>query len=289
MANSDYTVRGTGTVTPSAKLAAAINPLAANISMLSYSAPGGLQPAIGMGVMIDDEIMRVTSVSMPQIGVARGCADTVPASHAFGTKVWFFTQAAGTDGVEYMATETIGVKLLMRSNAGTMGVENSPPNALTFNRRFARPYPPGNLKVNGLSPFNGVQVLDEDTLEFVITWAHRDRITQGDQLIGHEVGDIGPEPGTTYVLRVYNDAGTLMRTVDNISGTTVTYSVVQAMDDLNAQSADGTRIGHLTLHSQRGTYDSFQGHRVNFSANLLNVVTGGWGDNWGGTWGTRVT
>ncbi len=288
MANSDYTQRGGGSPTPSAMLSASINRAAANISVLAYSGPSGVQPSVGMGLMINDEIMRVTSVSLPLIGVARGCADTVPARHNFGDMVWFFTAATGTDSVEYVATETIGVKLLMRSGSGSMAVENSPPNALTFNRRFARPYPPGNFKVNGDSAFLAPLVLDVDEPEFVFTWSHRDRITQGDQLIGHEIGDIGPEPGTTYVLRIYNDTDDLSRTVDNIAGNTVSYNIVHAMEDLDAGATEGVRVGYMTLHSKRNGYESFQGHRLDISANSLDVVPAGWGRVWGSAWGTNL-
>jgi hypothetical protein len=284
MANTDYTRRGTGGITPSATLGASINRMAANLTLFAYA--GGVEPAIGMGLMINQEIMRVTSVDMPLIGVARGCADTVPAQHDFGDMAWFFTAASGTDAFEYMGSETIGVKLLMRSNSGAMAVENSPPNALTFNSRFARPYPPGNLKINGNSAFATVLALDVDEPAFVFSWAHRDRVTQGDQLIGHEVGDIGPEPGTTYVLKVYDDTDVLKRTIDNISGNTVSYSVVQAIDDLGAGTADGTRLGYFILYSHRDGYDSFQSHRIEITANSFNVVAAGWGNNWGSAWGT---
>lgn len=285
MANSDYTKRGSGTITSSATLAVPINPSALNFDILSYSSKDGTLPSVGMGLMVGNEIMRVTSVAMPQIGVARGCADTVPANHVFGDKVWFITQSIGTDSVEYMATETIGVKLLMRSNSSAMDLANSPPNALTFNRRFARPYPPGNVKVNG-APFHtqGLLLEDGEVEEFVITWAHRDRITQSDQLIGHEEGNIGPEPGTTYLLRAYSADGTLKSTISGITGTSVNYGLIQATIDLESGTTIGVKFGYLMLHSLRDGFESFQGYRIDFSVDGDDVPVG-WGENWGYGWG----
>lgn len=285
MANSDYTRRGWGTVTPSALMAYSIGPGDQFIGLIDYN-PGTINviPAIGNALLVGNEVMRVTSVNMPQIGVDRGCADTVPGNHPFGEMIWLLIHAGG-DLVEYMATETIGVKVLMKSTGGEMDLENSPPNALTFNRRFARPYPPGNVKVNN-KPFHtlGLTMDEFDVKEFLITWAHRDRVVQADQLIGHGVGSIGPEPGTTYVLRVYDADDVLRNTTTGITGTSIKYTITQATLDLESGTSVGVKFGYLTLHSVRQGFESWQGYRINFSVYGDDVITG-WGNNWGIAWG----
>jgi hypothetical protein len=88
-----------------------------------------------------------------------------------------------------------------------------------------------------------------------ITWSHRDRIVEADQLIDTAAGNIGPEPGTTYRVRFYSPAGTLRRTYDNISGTSQVYL---ADDEL----ADGGPFATLriVLDAARGGLASYQAH-----------------------------
>src|SRR5690606_29261097 len=88
---------------------------------------------------------------------------------------------------------------------------------LTFDARQARPYPPAGLLVNGEE--NPVLLPGEITL----TWAHRDRLLQADQLIDQSAASVGPEAGTTYTVRWYlND--TLVHTDSGITGTASSYT-----------------------------------------------------------------
>jgi len=59
-------------------------------------------------------------------------------------------------------------------------------------------------------------------MEFDVAWVHRDRVLQADQLVDASVASIGPEPGTTYTLRVYLD-DVLVDEVNGIAGATHGY------------------------------------------------------------------
>ena len=279
MANTDYTIRGSGLICPTATSFSTVSPGQLVIPFAGYRSASATVPAVGSAVMLNEEIMRLDNFNATDgmITVARGCADTVPALHAGGAILWFFDAAFGTDSREYMATETIGVKLLMRTNGAEMELKNSPPNQLTFNSRFIRPYPPGKLLVNGLAFFLPF-VINSDSNVLNISWAHRDRITEDDQLIGHEVGNIGPEAGTTYIVRVYKANNTLVRTTSGIVGTTLAYTLAQAVDDLDALT--DAAPGYITLFSERDGLESMQGYRIDFS-----VKASGWGYAWGAAWG----
>lgn len=275
MANSDYEKRGSGTVTPSGKLSDSMSEISQSIVMASWS--GGSLPSVGDALMVSGEILKVTSVTAPVYGVARGCADTVPARHALGDKVWRLN-SAGSDEREYMATETVGVKVLMRSTGSVMEIKNAPPAGLTFNSRFARPYPPGKVRVNDLSFARPDFVMNDTVDDLVVTWAHRNRLTQGDTLQGHEVDSITPEVGTTYRIKVYRPDGTLVRTVDGITGTTWTYSRSSATADL----ADNVNDAYLTLETMRDGFASWQKYKITFD---LTTTTVGWGNGWGQSFG----
>lgn len=281
MANSDYSERGSGLICPNAISLGTFNPGQTEIVFGSYKSSGGVVPAVGSALMIEQEIMRLVSINFTtnMMVVARGCADTVPVTHSANKTIWFFESALGTDQREYMATETIGVKLLMRTGGAIMEAKNSPPNTLVFNQRFARPYPPGNFKINDSAFYLGPLIFGPLSI-MNLSWAHRDRITQDDQLIGHEVASIGPEAGVTYIIKLYRANDTLVRSVA-VDGTSWSYTLGDATNDYDATTA-ATVAGYLTLCAVRGGLESFQRHRVDFTIALAGVT--GWGMDWGNNW-----
>ncbi len=278
MSSADYEKRGFGTITPSGTLAIGINESQETINISHYSSNDHADPIVDSGLMLGGEIMRVTSVAMPLIGVARGCADTIPAKHLFGDKVWFFTQATGSDNREYMATETIGVKLLMKSASSSMQIENSPPRTLVFNSRAARPYPPGLVLANGTPFYQTAVVFDSDDSTVDVTWKHRDRVVQGDTLQGHTIDNIGPEAGTTYRINVYDADGLEVRTATTADNHW-SYDFADAVADLG-EDVDG----YLTLESLREGFASWQKYRIDFRTTGESL--GGWGKLWGKKFGT---
>src|SRR5690606_18286324 len=111
-----------------------------------------------------------------------------------------------------------------------------------------RPYPPGRLRVNDAAYPASISG------DLVVSWAHRDRITQADQLVDDSVLSIGPEDGVTYTLRIY-DGESLVRTETGLSGTSYTY---ESTDEL----LDGGPFNPIrfTLHAVRDGLESLQGH-----------------------------
>jgi len=175
---------------------------------------------VGSAALWDDEIVRVDAIDADAgtITLGRGCADTVPVAHAASSRIWFFDGFDGTDGAEYTAGETIDAKLL--TNMGSTQLDPSLATALevTFAQRQYRPYPPADVQVNGVAYPASV------TGDLVFTWAHRDRILEADQLIDTTQADVGPEAGTTYNLRIYNQADALLHSETGMAGTTFTFT-----------------------------------------------------------------
>lgn len=289
MANADYTIRaGAQGFCPVGYLNADITQLQTAVVMTGYTSPIADGIRLGMAAMIDEEIVEVVARSGNNLTLARGCCDTVPALHSAGAAIWFFDGSIASDRIEYAGTETIGVKVLPRISSGAeVPIEASPPAGLTFNLRFARPYPPGLVEVNGDPWFTDPIPFNLDVPTLVITWAHRDRITQQDQLVDHIEADVGPEPGTTYELRVYKADDTLLRTVVGLTGTTWSYEFADAALDFSAAGSDYP--GYITLCSRRDGLASFQQYRIDFTfessttpvvsdpdyANVILLVQGG--------------
>ncbi len=268
MANSDYTVRSnTSGFCPHAVLAYSIDPLQTVIVMSGYTSPISNGIRIGMAAMIGDEIVSIDAQSGDNLTIGRGCCDTIPRQHAAGTSIWFFDDSIGSDYTEYTAAESIGVKLLPRTaTGGAVPVEAAPAQGITFNWRFARPYPPGAVRVNGAPWFGSSFSMAPGGVEsLVFTWAHRDRVTQADQLIPHGAASIGPEAGVTYsvIVRRYSD-GVVLRTVTGITGTTWTYTLAMLVADIGSSAV--VNLISFELSSVRGSLVSLRSYTVSIGA-----------------------
>lgn len=198
---------------------------------------------LGTWCQIDDELMRVDAIDTGAgtITVGRGVLDTVPEAHLQGAGIFFWDQYNTYDPTEYVEGEEIDVKLQPTSGAGVVDLAAVTPQTVEIVGRPYRPYPPGNLTVEGLSyspgPFSD---------ELSIAWAHRDRLQQtSGTLADHFDGDIGPEEGTTYQLLGYVD-DFLSHTEDDIAGTSTTWTPVTG----------GTV--RIEVRSKRGEFYSWQ-------------------------------
>lgn len=197
--------------------------------------------AIGSEVLIDDETFRVDALDpiASTATLARGCVDTVPALHALGARVWFTDNFTAADRTEYTTGETINAKLLTHAGAGTLDPALATIASLLLNKRQIRPYAPGNLKINGVAYPATVAT------DLVLTWSHRDRKQQADQLIDTTAANIGPETGTTYTVRTYLD-GVLKSTTAGITGTT------------HAPANPGSGTVRIEVDAVRDGYTSWQ-------------------------------
>jgi len=137
-------------------------------------------------------------------------------------------------------------------------------NPLTFSSRAIRPYPPGNLQVN--ASYQHDQFIT-DLPDIVLTWSHRDRTLQTTTIPEDTTaGDIGPEAGVTYRVRVnavdenYFSLGEL----DNINvGALTTYD----WDDATV-IPDGTNRLVFTVTSEKGAYESWQRNSISVAVLL---------------------
>lgn len=192
--------------------------------------------------------------------IARGCIDTVPHRFAKGSKLWFQSHMPTTDFRSYSNGEIINTKLLSRTSAELLNPLFAPTDIVTIGGRQGRPYPPGNVQVNGILVFNVHLILDED---LAFTWAHRDRVVEGDFLLEHGAGSTGPEPGTSYNIRVYDGGtgATLLRS-DNTTGPNWTYTAA-----MNA--ADGNLNSYwFELESMRDGLVSWQKYRFKIAKSI---------------------
>lgn len=156
---------------------------------------------VGTAALIDEEIVRIDAIDLVnnQLTIGRGCVDTVPNKHGRGVTIWFIDNSETTDGVEYSQGNNVEVKLLPNTFRERLEQSQAETKAITIQARQGRPYPPGNLKINGKAY---PETITGSTIN--ITWSSRHRIIQADKLIDTTASDTGEETGITYNIKIKN-------------------------------------------------------------------------------------
>lgn len=204
------------------------------------------------------EIVRLNTwdTILRTLNISRGCADTVPSYHLEGARLYFYHNRVGVDPEPYIDSDVVEMAAATTTYSGTLDVSLALMSDVTMNSRVIRPYPPGNLKINDVRyDQNEYQWLGGDDL--VLTWSHRNRLTQGDVLVPHEVTTISPEAGTTYTIEIIDASDdSVVRTDTGITGETYTYT--EAM-----WTTDGWPLDfRIRLFSVRDGYESLQSYAI---------------------------
>lgn len=267
-----YEVQNTGGFTGLAHLVANITAIQTTFEIADLREFG--EDNVGEALMLDDEVLRLDAVDLDAstITVTRGVADTIPQPHLAGATVWTLDEDLVDDGRQYAEGETVNAKVLTRASSGILALEDADEQTVELIGRQGRPYPPANVKVDGVGIFaSGVA-----SLEPVITWVSRNRITQADQLVGHFDAAVAGEVGQTYTIRVYDAAHptVVLRLVEGLTVFTWTYDAAMQVEDGDPEAVI------FQLESVRDGITSWQ--HYNF---YVSFSGGGWGFDWGFDWG----
>jgi hypothetical protein len=208
----------------------------------------GIEIKPGIAAMLGSEIVRVDAVDAAtgKLTIARGCLDTVPVAHPENTILWLYgiDEDLAYATPEYAAGTKVDVKLLtLTSNDSQLPVAQAHTDSVTLVGRAARPYPPGNFRINGQAwP-------DTVTGAISLTWAHRDRKLQAEVLVDTLAGSVGPEPGTSYTVRIEDEDGNLLTEAAGLTGNNWIWN-----GDSDAP------VVRIILYSVRNGLSSFRRH-----------------------------
>ena len=217
-AGGGYLETGNGDWCPTATVVAASSWLDT-----AFTLSGGTrldEVVVGSAALWDNEIVRVDAIN-PTTGaitLARACADALPALHAAGSRIWFYQDNEANDLTEYTSGESLAVKLLTNTRSQQLDIGSATAMPVGMLGRAVLPYPPAKITLNT------AYYPDTITGALALAWAHRDRVLQADQLVDWTAASIGPEAGVTYTLRLYGQAGTLLRTETGLTGNTYNWA-----------------------------------------------------------------
>lgn len=174
------------------------------------------------------EICRVDAIN-PTTGavtLGRGCVDTVPRSHLAGADVFFYSSFAAFDATEYAGAETVDGRFITLAGSGVLPDGDAPTDSVTTAERFARPYPPADLQLNGERWPTQIDLTGLGA-ELEVSWLERNRVTQADQVLDTLDPTVTPEVGTTYNVELYDTNGDLLvESAIGVTGTSVVLDPV---------------------------------------------------------------
>lgn len=211
---------------------------------------GGI--SVGSALQIDSEIFRINSINQNIFNVSRGCVDTLPAKHTANTAVCFIDAGGGIDSTEYSSGENITVRYVTNSFSSSSMPEISPTESIALIGRHSRPYPPANIKINGISSFGMVSVKGDLT----VTWNNRNKEISQDVLVSYFEDNQAAEDGVNTVIQIWS--GATKKVEASVSGNSWTLPAAQQIIDLGVGVHDLT-LKVFTSQSKNGIiYQSWQ-------------------------------
>lgn len=265
---------GNQTFTPEGILSAAITQTSTTIQVEGITEPQRIAPDIDYLAVIESEWVWVKSGTVDDdlgtatLTIGRGVLDTVPATHVEGARVWFVgVSDYGFCRSVYLQSLTIRLKACTMTTRGILSLDEASENTKIFDARAIRPYPPANVRINGVS-FPTTLADDSD---ITVTWDNRNRIEQTGAIDDQAAGNFPVETGTTNNLYIY-DAGTgaLIRSVTDLATEprSWTYALSTEFADREEHVGEAMR---LEVESVRDDWASWQRFVMPVPARTVSV------------------
>jgi len=180
------------------------------------------------------------------------------------------------------------VRLLTETGRGTLAFALAPEDMVMLDRRAIRPLPPG--RVQGY----GSYAPDVDALvagDLVLTWTHRDRLTQTSPVITDHTGaSVGPEPDVSYIIEIRwvdPDTGAAILPAGIVIDSGTGNSWTLAADDIPGSGAPDRTAEILIAVRARGEVEGvWLTDREARGYQLTAPFAAGWDRAWGFLWGS---
>jgi hypothetical protein len=220
-------------------------------------------------LVVDDEWMSWTTVTdngdgtYTISGIARGVLDTIPADHVANARVFFVSDGSGlTRENDYPADQSISAKCLPFNSRGTVPIGSVSAVSRAMASRAQKPYPPGNVQVNGV--YWPVATKEDASL----TWAHRIRTAQP-SVVQQDAGSVAGSIEGNYTVEV-RVGGTLRQTYAALTGTSQVYTALQRLTD----DKDGSKTVVFRLRAINGSLEGTQRNTDAFLMGGMGMALG---------------
>lgn len=170
--------------------------------------------SVGTILQIDEELMSVVSLVSGTLTVKRGVYDSIVAEHLAESYVMFWSEFVENLFTQYNDGDSVDSKILTRTGDGVLELADVDELTVDLASRAVKPYPPGNLKING------IYFPETDQTNLVVTWEHRDR--KNLSLVGFPDTGITSEAGVTYDIYIRKPDETLLNSYLDINNNTIT-------------------------------------------------------------------
>lgn len=145
-------------------------------------------------------ILQSIDVYTGIITVKRGALDTLPQPWDSNVKLYFCGNEVDFDERGYVLGDEVLVSVLTTTPSGVLEQKGSIP--IEMKARAIRPYPPANVKFNGVY-FPETHLITRD---LTIDWVDRNRLQQtGGELLGFYDAGVVREPGITYSIELIRE------------------------------------------------------------------------------------
>ena len=207
---------------------------------------------IGTGTDYQTEIATVTGINGSNYTIHRGMLDTVPRQWSVGTRIMVLPVSAGSgDSTRRSAFEEVDYHFKTITTKGTLPLYNAPKQTVILSERPHLPNRPANVTVGGVA-FGTYEMKNKPNV--TVTWANRNRLTEGTQTPKWTDASASVEPGqTTKVTVLRSSDRAVLGTVTGLTGT----SAVIGKATFNGEFDTIVRVT-----SVRDGLESLQGHEI---------------------------
>ncbi|WP_151959337.1 phage tail protein [Acinetobacter bereziniae] len=191
--------------------------------------------------------------------VKRGALDTIPKPHLKDAVFYFWDDSSGLDQTVYMDGETVHAKVLTTTPSGVENLGTSAVRILEINGRANRPYPPANVRINGVY-YPETTIVSND---IEVTWVDRNRLQQtGGSILGFYDDGVTRESNVTYSLELSSE-NVVLYSQENL--TTNSHSIPSSVLVPN-------KAHRLKIWSVRDGFKAYQTFEHSFFVEAVSLI-----------------
>lgn len=216
---------------------------------------------IGTLVQINDELLVYQNydVETKILNVKRGALDTIPKPHFHNAVLHFWDDSSGLDPTAYIDGETVKAQVLTTTPSGIENFDLGKVQSIEIVGRANRPYPPANVKINGIY-YPEIIIATSD---ITLTWVDRNRIQQtGGGILGFYDYGVTREPNVMYFIELVSE-NMVLYNQENLTANSRTIPSVILIPN---------KAHKLKLWSVRDGFKSYQVFEHNFFVEAVSLI-----------------